>query len=77
MIKESHKAVEIGGPGPLSGLLPPVRTLRHTLYVPERRSVEVSFYLNDEADPDRPGKTRIVRSNDLGFALDFPEPIKG
>src|SRR5262249_40681752 len=68
-IKESHKAVDVTMPGPLFGLLPPIRTLWHALYVPERRSLQVSFYLRDEPAPDRPGKTRIVRSDYLEFQL--------
>jgi hypothetical protein len=76
LIKENHKAVDITLPGPLFGFLPPVRTLWHALYVPERRAVQVSFYLRDEADPAQPGKVRIVRSNDLEFVLKNAKAFK-
>jgi hypothetical protein len=69
LIKENHKAVDATMAAPFFGLVPPVRTLWHALYVPERRTVQVSFYLRDEADPDRPLRTRIVRSAYLEFTL--------
>jgi hypothetical protein len=68
-VKENHQAVSLAGPAPLFGLIPPFRTLWHALYEPERRAVQVSFYLRDEPDPDRSGKVRIVRSNYLEFVL--------
>jgi hypothetical protein len=71
-IKETHKAVDITMPAPLFGLVPPARTLWHSLYVPERRAMQVSFYLKDEPNPEARGKTRIVRSEYLEFALKSP-----
>lgn len=71
-IKENHKAADITMPAPLAGLFPPVRTLWHALYVPERRTVQVSFYLRDENDPNQPRKSRIVRSPYLEFVLKTP-----
>ena len=43
--------------------------LWHALYVPERRSVQVSFYLRDEPDPQQQGQARIVRSEYVEFVL--------
>lgn len=67
--KASHQAVDSIMPAPLLGLMPPVRTLWHALYVPERRAVKVSFYLRDEADPRQPHKNRIVRSDYVEIVL--------
>jgi hypothetical protein len=69
VIKQNQQAVDAAAPGPFFGLMPPVRTLWHSLYVPERRSVQVSFYLGDKPDPHRPGKRRIVRSDYIEFVL--------
>jgi hypothetical protein len=66
-IKETHKAVDAtwsGGP-----VRAPIRTLWHALYVPERRSVQVSFYLRDDPEPEKSGKPRILRSDYLDFTL--------
>jgi hypothetical protein len=65
----NQKAVNPTAPGPLLGLVPPVRTLWHALYFPDRRAVRVDFYLREEPDPDRPGKSRIVRSGYQEFVL--------
>ena len=43
------------------------RTLWHALYEPEKRTVQISFYLRDDATAD--GRPRIVRSDYLEFAL--------
>jgi hypothetical protein len=66
-IKESHQAVNSTLPG--TKRVPPNRTLWHALYYPEQQKVEVSFYLRDEPDPERPGKSRIVRSGYAKFVL--------
>jgi hypothetical protein len=68
-IKENQKVVDATGPGAVTGIRPANRTLWHALYVPERRSVQISFYLRDEPDPERPGRTRIVRSDYVEFVL--------
>jgi hypothetical protein len=68
-IKETHKAADITAPPAVFGGRPPIRTLWHALYVPERRAVQVSFYLRDEADPAQKDKVRIVRSEYLEFVL--------
>ena len=39
------------------------------VYVPEKRIVQVSFYLRDEPDPKEPGKTKIVQSDYVDFTL--------
>lgn len=48
VIKEAHKQVDAVQPPPKGSLKAPGRTLWHALYVPEDRSLEVSFYLRDE-----------------------------
>jgi hypothetical protein len=68
-IKDIHKAVDMVKSSPIAGLRPPNRTLWHALYFPEQRKVQISFYLRDEADPDQPGKVRIVRSEYVEFTL--------
>jgi hypothetical protein len=68
-IKDTHKTADITFPGALFGLIAPVRTLWHAVYHPERRAVEVSFYLRDEPDPDRPGKTRVIRTEHIELVL--------
>jgi hypothetical protein len=45
------------------------RTLWHALYCPERRRVEIDFYLGEETDPDAPNRVRIRRSGYKVFAL--------
>jgi hypothetical protein len=69
-IKETHKLVDATRPASPASKQAPGRTLWHALYFPEQRKVQVSFYLKDAADPDHPGKTRVVRSDYLEFALD-------
>jgi hypothetical protein len=69
-IKETHKQVDAAKPSPKGSPRPPGRTLWHSLYVPEERRVQVSFYLRDEPDTERPGQIRIIRSEYLQFALE-------
>ncbi len=68
-IKQNQQAVSMTEPAPQDAPGPPTRTLWHALYIPERRAVQVSFYLRDEPDPAQPGKIRIVRSDYLEFSL--------
>jgi hypothetical protein len=68
-IKESHRAVDMVRPAPKGGARAPVRTLWHALYFPAERKVQVSFYLRDEADPDRPDQIRVARTDYLEFRL--------
>jgi hypothetical protein len=67
-IKENHRQADMTRPSPGAGQ-PPHRTLWHALYVPEERKLQISFYLRDEPDADRPNQTRIVRSEYLEFTL--------
>jgi predicted choloylglycine hydrolase len=67
-IKENHKAVDAVGPSLAPGR-PVGRTLWHALYFPERRQLQVSFYLRDESDTNNPGKSRVVRSDYVDFSL--------
>jgi hypothetical protein len=68
-IKETHRLVDAVRPAPKASPRAAGRTLWHALYFPEERKVQVSFYLRDEADPDRPGQVRVVRSPYLEFTL--------
>jgi Acyl-coenzyme A:6-aminopenicillanic acid acyl-transferase len=67
-IKQTHKKVDANFTPKGAGRAP-TRTLWHALYVPEQRSLQVSFYLRDEPDPDKEGKSRSVRSDYLTFEL--------
>ena len=53
-----------------SGARPPGRTLWHALYVPEKRSLEVDFYLGENPNPDADGGWRGRRSGPLAFRLE-------
>jgi hypothetical protein len=68
-IKETHKKVDAVRPGSKGSPRAPGRTLWHTLYVPETRSLDVSFYLRDEPDPDHPDQIKIIRTEYQHFAL--------
>jgi hypothetical protein len=68
-IKQTHKLVDATQPAVAGSSRPPNRTLWHALYFPEKRKMQISFYLKDEPDPNQSGKTRIVRSNYLDFEL--------
>ena len=68
-IKQNHQAVAVAAPAAFFGGQSPVRTLWHSLYFPQQRKMQVSFYLGDEPDPEQPGKTRILRSDYLEFLL--------
>jgi Acyl-coenzyme A:6-aminopenicillanic acid acyl-transferase len=67
-IKQTHKQVDANFT-PKTGNRAPSRTLWHALYVPEKRSLQISFYLHDEPDPDKAGQMRIVRSEYLEFGV--------
>lgn len=71
-IKQNHLAAD-PSKLPQSPGRPPVRALWHALYFPSERRMQVCFYLGDRPDPEHPGKTRIVRSNYLEFALSDPD----
>src|SRR5262245_3392045 len=68
LIKQTHRKVDANFT-PKGTDRAPTRTLWHALYFPEQRSLQVSFYLRDEPDPDQEGKLRTVRSDYLGFEL--------
>jgi hypothetical protein len=68
-IKETHKLVDATAGSVKSSSRAPNRTLWHALYFPEQRKMQVSFYLKDVDDPDHPGKSKIVRSDYVEFAL--------
>jgi hypothetical protein len=69
-VKETQKLADATRPPPPGRA--PGRTLWPALYTPDQRKVQVSFYLRDEPDPKEPGKTRIMRSEYLDFALKSP-----
>jgi hypothetical protein len=75
-IKEAHRAVDATRPAAPGGSRLPNRTLWHALYFPERRQVQVSFYLRDDPDPAHPDKARIVRSDYQEFTLRKTPPRK-
>jgi hypothetical protein len=64
-IKENQHKVDATRP-PRLPILPPGRTLWHALYVPEDRTVSVSFYLGDK---DNGGAKKIERTQYLSFHL--------
>jgi hypothetical protein len=68
-IKQTHKKADAELPQSAEPHRPPIRTMWHALYHPEERRVQLSFYLRDEPDPDRPGKIRVVRSEYQEFRL--------
>ena len=68
-IKENHRQVDMTRPSPKGSGQPPQRTLWHALYVPEERKTQISFYLRDEPDAERPDQARIVRTGYLEFTL--------
>jgi len=62
----AYAAVEAGSP---DDLRPPGRTIWHALYFPERRKLQVSFYLGDERGEGGEKKWRIRRSDYREFVL--------
>jgi hypothetical protein len=50
-------------------LRPPVRTHWHALYFPERRKLQVRFYLGEKSGESRSGNSGIRRSDYLEFTL--------
>jgi hypothetical protein len=75
-LKQTHKLVDATRPSAKDAPRPPGRTLWHVLYFPERRKMQVSFYLRDAADPDQSDKVRIVRSEYQEFSLRSAKPGK-
>jgi hypothetical protein len=47
----------------------PNRTIWHAMYYPERRSVDIDFYLGEQADPNSPKGAGIRRSGYRTFSL--------
>jgi hypothetical protein len=76
VIKENHRAIDLVQPSPAPGTRAPSRTLWHALYVPEKRQVQVSFYLRDEPNAGQPKKPRIVRTDYLEFTLADAKGVK-
>jgi hypothetical protein len=75
-IKQAHRKVDAELPKTADPSRPPVRTLWHSLYYPEQRRLEVSFYLRDEEVPGRPDKVKIARSQYVEFRLEPTESAK-
>jgi len=75
-IKEVHRTVDCELPKSAEPHRPPVRTLWHSLYFPEERRLQVSFYLRDEEVPGQPDKVKIARSDYVEFRLDPTEKVK-
>lgn len=68
-VKQVNRCVSPAGGQPSNTGRPLGRTLWHSLYCPEKRSLEVDFYLGDEVDRET-GQSRIRRSGSLSFSLD-------
>lgn len=77
VIKKNHEAVDATWPAAQFGLEVPIRTLWHALYFPERRKLQVSFYLGDEPDREQQKRIRIRRSEYLEFVLTSATTGKG
>jgi hypothetical protein len=75
-MKDCHKVADATFAAAPAGGRAPNRTLWHALYVPERRSVQVSFYLHDEPGPQQ-GRARVVRSEYIEFVLGNGKTAKG
>jgi hypothetical protein len=66
-IKAVHQVAD-GTEAPENGR-PPTRTHWHALYYPERRKLQVSFYLGEKSGASQPGNSGIRRSDYLEFTL--------
>ena len=65
----SQRAAFDGPPPPAQVPYAPNRTLWHALYMPVSLSLEIDFYLGEEADDRAPSGVRIRRSGYLSFSL--------
>jgi hypothetical protein len=68
-IKVIHQVAACTEPASLENNRPPVRTHWHALYYPERRKLQVSFYLGEKSGASRQGHSGIRRSDYLEFTL--------
>jgi hypothetical protein len=68
-IKQTHKKVDAESPATATPGRPPVRTFWHTLFYPEQRRMEISFYLHDEPAPESSKRVRVARSEYQEFRL--------
>ena len=68
-IKAVHQVAACTEPDSPESGRPPVRTHWHALYFPERRKLQVSFYLGEKRGPSQPGNGGIRRSDYLEFTL--------
>jgi hypothetical protein len=68
-IKENHHVAEQTQPDNPKAIRPVNRTLWHTIYFPDERKVQVSFYLRDEPNAEDSKKPKIIRSDYLSFFL--------
>jgi hypothetical protein len=73
-IKETHKLVDMTRSPSKDSPWAPTRTLWHVLYCPERRGMQISFFLRDEPDASKPGSLHIVRSPYREFKLNGASP---
>ena len=48
----------------------PNRTIWHALYIPEKLTLMIDFYLGESIDPTDPSKPRVKRSGYLEFRLE-------
>lgn len=75
-IKQAHRKVDCELPKSAEPHRPPVRTLWHSLYYPEERRLQVSFYLRDEEVAGQPDKVKVVRSDYVEFKLDPTNKVR-
>ena len=68
-VKSVNACIALTGPAPPDSPRPPLRTLWHAMYFPEKREMLVDFYLGESPDPDDASKTNIRRSGYTSFSL--------
>jgi Acyl-coenzyme A:6-aminopenicillanic acid acyl-transferase len=67
-LKDAHKRADFVFPAPRPGRAT-TRTLWHALYEPDKRAVQISYYLRDEPGPADGKKAKVARTEYLEFAL--------
>jgi hypothetical protein len=68
-IKAVHQVAACTEPASPESGRPPVRTHWHALYYPERRKLQVSFYLGEKSGTSQVGNGGILRTDYLEFTL--------
>jgi hypothetical protein len=68
-LKENHRVAAQTMPDNPKSIRPANRTLWHSIYFPDERKMQVSFFLHDEPDAEHPNRPKIIRSDYLDFSL--------